>query len=84
MKETLKNIVEYNDNKISKSFAFFIQFLIVLSVITFSLETLPDLKPQTKTILNSIEIFCVVVFTFEYLARVYVADRKLKFVFSFF
>lgn len=84
MKQTIKNIVEYNDNKLSKSFAFFIQFLIVLSVITFSIETLPNLKPQTKTILNSIEIFCVVIFTAEYLARIYVADNKPKFIFSFF
>ncbi|MHA7843360.1 MAG: ion transporter [Winogradskyella sp.] len=34
--------------------------------------------------LNSIEVFCVVVFTAEYLARIYVADNKQKFVFSFF
>lgn len=84
MKDTIKSIVEYNDNKLSKSFAFFIQFLIVLSVITFSVETLPNLKPQTKAILNSIEVFCVVIFTAEYLARIYVADNKPKFIFSFF
>ncbi|WP_138434855.1 ion transporter [Winogradskyella algicola] len=84
MKDTIKNIVEYNDNMLSKSFALFIQFLIVLSVITFSVETLPNLKPQTQVILNSIEVFCVVVFTLEYLARIYVADNKPKFIFSFF
>ena len=84
MKDFIKNIVEYNDNKLSRGFAFFIQFLIVLSVITFSVETLPNLKPQTKTILNSIEVFCVVVFTIEYLARIYVAENKPKFIFSFF
>ena len=84
MKETVKSIVEYNDNRLSKSFAVFIQVLIVLSVITFSIETLPNLKPQTKVILNSIEIFCVIVFTLEYLARIYVADNKPKFIFSFF
>lgn len=84
MKETIKNIVEYNDNKLSKSFAIFIQFLIVFSVITFSIETLPSLRPQTRVVLNSIEVFCVSVFTLEYLARIYVADKKLKFIFSFF
>lgn len=84
MRDIIKSIVEYNENKLSKSFAFFIQFLIILSVVTFSLETLPDLKPQTKAILNSIELFCVIVFTAEYLARIYVSDRKLKFIFSFF
>lgn len=84
MKAYLKNLVELNDNKISKSFAYFIQFLIILSVITFSIETLPDLKAQTRVVLNAIEAFCVAVFTFEYLARIYVADSKPKFIFSFF
>ena len=84
MKAYLKNLVELNDNKISKSFAYFIQFLIILSVITFSIETLPDLKAQTRVVLNAIEAFCVAVFTFEYIARIYVADSKPKFIFSFF
>ena len=84
MKAYLKNLVELNDNKQSKRFAYFIQFLIVFSVITFSIETLPDLKPQTRVILNVIEAFCVIIFTFEYLARIYVADSKPKFIFSFF
>ena len=84
MKAYLKNLVELNDNRISKSFAYFIQFLIILSVITFSIETLPDLKPQTRVVLNAIEAFCVAVFTFEYIARIYVADSKPKFIFSFF
>jgi len=84
MKAYLKNLVELNDNKRSRRFAYFIQFLIIFSVITFSIETLPDLKPQTKVVLNSIEAFCVIIFTFEYLARIYVADSKPKFIFSFF
>ncbi|RED42242.1 voltage-gated potassium channel [Winogradskyella eximia] len=84
MKAYLKNLVELNDNKRSRRFAYFIQFLIIFSVITFSIETLPDLKPQTRVVLNAIEAFCVVIFTFEYLARIYVADSKPKFIFSFF
>jgi voltage-gated potassium channel len=84
MKAYIKSIVEYNNNRLSKSFALFIQFLIVLSVITFSIETIPNLKPQTRVILNSIEIFCVAIFTIEYIARIYVADKKFNFIFSFF
>jgi voltage-gated potassium channel len=84
MKNYLKDLVEPNSSKRSKRFAFFIQFLIILSVITFSIETLPHIKPQTKVILNSIELFCVIVFTFEYLSRIYVADSKPRFIFSFF
>lgn len=84
MKKRIKNIVEINDNKLSRYFAFFIQALILLSVVTFSIETIPNLKPQTRIILQSIEWFSVIVFTLEYLLRIYVADNKPKFIFSFF
>lgn len=84
MKERIKRIVEYNDSKVSKRFALFIQFLILLSIITFSIETLPKLEPQTRSLLNILEVCCVIIFTLEYLARIYVAEKKLKFMLSFF
>jgi len=84
MKEKIKSIVEINDNTPSRYFAFFIQALILVSIITFSVETIPNLKPETRTILYVIEVFSVSVFTLEYVLRIYVADSKSKFVFSFF
>lgn len=84
MREKIKSIVEINDNKLSRYFAFFIQALILISIVTFSIETIPNLKPQTKTILYVVEVFCVSVFTVEYVLRIYVADSKPKFMFSFF
>ena len=84
MKQRIKNIVEINDNRTSKVFAIFIQVLILVSIITCTLETIPDLKPQTRTILYVIEVFSVIVFTIEYLLRIYVSERKLKFIFSFY
>jgi len=84
MKQFLKSVVELNDNKLSRYFAFFIQALILVSVITFSMDTIPNLKPETKALLAVIEVFSVVVFTIEYVLRIYVADRKFRFIFSFF
>ena len=84
MKQYIKNIVEINDNNKSRVFSFFIQALILLSIITFSIDTMPNLRPQTRAILESLELICVVVFTVEYVLRIYVADSKPKFVFSFF
>jgi voltage-gated potassium channel len=84
MREFIKSFVEFNDNKLSRWFAFFIQALILLSLVTFSVETLPNLKPETRYLLRIIEIFCVVVFTVEYILRIYVADSKPRFIFSFF
>jgi voltage-gated potassium channel len=84
MKEYIKSIIELNDNRLSRIFGFFIQVLIIVSIFTFSAETTPDLKPQTRKILDSIELFCVIIFSIEYVLRIYVADKKLKFIFSFF
>ena len=84
MKEYIKGIVELNDTRLSRFFGFSIQLLIILSVVTFSIETIPDLKPRTRSILKFFELFCVIIFSIEYVLRVYVADKKLKFIFSFF
>ncbi len=84
MKHHIKSIVEINDNKKSRYFAFFIQALILISIITFSIETIPNLKPETRVTLQVIEWFSVIVFSFEYILRIYVADNKPKFIFSFF
>ena len=65
-------------------FNFFIQFLIIVSVINFSILTMPNLSVKTQKILNSIEIFSVSIFTVEYLLRFYSAKSRIKFFFSFF
>ncbi len=65
-------------------FNFFIQFLIIISVINFSILTLPNLSIKTQEIFNSIEVFCVSIFTVEYLLRFYAARSRVKFFFSFF
>lgn len=59
-----------------------IVFLILYSVICFSLETLPDLSPETIRFLRWSEIVVVGVFTLEYLYRIYLAEQRLKFIFS--
>jgi voltage-gated potassium channel len=81
---TLKRIVEQNDTRWGRVFDQSVQFLIVVSLITFSVETLPDLSQASRDFLRYAEVFTVLVFTAEYLLRLYVADRKLSFIFSFF
>ena len=79
----LREIVIENETKKGRRFDYFIQALILLSLITFSVETLPDLSPQTRKILTWIEYFTVIVFTIEYLLRIMLVKKKLKFIFSF-
>lgn len=80
----IKQIIEQNDTKVGRIVDLFIQFLIVLSIVSFSIETLPDLKENTKHILKLIEIITVIIFTIEYLLRLIVADKKVRYIFSFY
>lgn len=80
----LKDVVERNDTRAGRLFDIAIQLLIVISLISFSVETLPDLAPAMQSFLRYTEIACVAAFTVEYLLRIVVAERPLGFVFSFF
>ena len=82
--ETLKRTIEENDTRAGRIFDVVIQTLIVVSLATFSIETLPDLDAETRRWLHYVEATTVALFTLEYLLRIFVAERKLKFVFSFF
>ncbi len=84
IKSYLKNLVDINDNRDSKIFDICIQILIILSIIAFSIETIPDLEPNIIIFLNQFEIFSIVIFSIEYLIRIYTADKKLTYVFSFY
>ncbi len=80
----LKQIVEETDNRAGKSFDAFIQSMVVLSLVAFSVETLPNLSPRLTKWLHWFEILSVAVFTAEYLLRVLVATPRSKYIFSFF
>lgn len=72
------------DTKTGRRFALFIQILIVLSLVSFSIETLPNLSTGVKKALYYFEVFCIVVFSIEYLLRLFYAPKKLGYIFSFY
>ena len=63
---TIKQIIEESDTTAGKAFDLFTQTLIVLSLVSFSIETIPDLSENTKRILRVSEIIIVIIFTIEY------------------
>jgi voltage-gated potassium channel len=84
MKEKIRLIIEDNSTKSGRIFDIFIQVLILFSLIIFSIETLPDISSQTKEILSIIEMITVAIFSTEYILRVIVAKKPLKYIFSFY
>ena len=80
----LRQLIEQSDTRIGRAFDLFIQTLIVLSLITFSIETLPNLSASTQTWLRRFEVFSVIIFSLEYALRVFVSKPKRSYVLSFF
>lgn len=80
----IRRMIEDTDCWQGKAFDTFIQTMVVLSLVAFSIETLPDLTPRQIALLNAFELFCIVVFTLEYLMRAVVSKPWTKYVFSFF
>ncbi len=80
----IKSIVEKTETVAGRTFDYFIQVLIVISIITFSIETLPNLDVTTKRYLDTAEAVIVSIFLIEYILRLYVSDRKIKYIFSFY
>ncbi|MEN8786272.1 MAG: ion transporter [Flavobacteriales bacterium] len=56
----------------------------LISLISFAIETLPNNSEETKKVLFLIELISVIIFSVEYLLRVYSAKSPLKYIFSFF
>lgn len=84
LKSRLAGVLDQRQSRTGYYVQIFIQVLIILSVISFTVETLPDLDPTLLRYLHYFEVFAIVIFTIEYLLRLYLAEKKLKFVFSFF
>lgn len=80
----LNQIIEDNDTKAGRIFDMFIQGLIILSLISFTIETLPNLSEWARKAFWVAEVVTVVIFTIEYLLRLFFSDKKWKFIFSFY
>ena len=83
-KEYLRKIVYENDFREGKYFDYSIQILIVLSLLTFSLETVPNLNHKILRGLAYFEIFSIIIFTIEYCFRIFLSKKKLKYILSFY
>lgn len=80
----LRTVINDNSTKSGKVFDYIIQLLILMSLVAFALETLPDNSPEFINLLYNFEILCIVVFSVEYFLRIYVSKKTLNYIFSFY
>lgn len=84
IRDELRIIVEENKTQRGRYFDNFIQILILISLVSFAFETLPDNSEVTKRVLWYIEVVSVILFTIEYLLRIYVSRKPFNYIFSFY
>src|SRR5690554_7132811 len=84
MRAKLRNIIEDNTTKKGRIFDYVIEFLIFISLTAYAIETLPDNSATTILVLHWIETISVIIFTIEYVLRIYVAKKTFKYIFSFY
>ena len=78
----LFNIVQKSDTKQGKIFDAVVIALILYSIFTLTIETLPSLDNRLVTFLGISEIVITVLFTIEYMLRLISSEKKLGYVFS--
>lgn len=94
MKLKLYNLLENERSRANVIFETFIVTLIILNVVSIGIDTLRKVDPGLRFILNFFEAFSIVIFSIEYILRIYISDlthpagnkfkSRLRFIFSFF
>lgn len=84
MKEKLRLLIDDNSTRKGRIFDYSIQFLIIASLVAFAIETLPNNNEATLDALNAFEVFCVMIFTAEYLLRIFIAKNPWRYIISFY
>lgn len=80
----MHEIIFEAETPLGKWFDIVLMFLIILSVMAVAIESLPGLSKRTQDALYILEWILTIFFTFEYIMRLYVVYRPIKYATSFY
>ena len=84
LRQKLKTIIFGTETKAGKVFDEVLIAIIVLSIITVFLESVSSYRDQYGNILQVVEWFFTIIFTIEYLLRIYCVRLPSSYVYSFY
>jgi len=84
IKAKLREIIFGYDTPAGKMFDVILIFAIIGSLIVVMLDSVANIHQNFEVGLNALEWFFTVIFTIEYIARIYSSDKPLKYIFSFY
>ena len=80
----LQKLVDDPDRGHGRIFAWFIQLVIIVSIIDFTVETIPSISPDLRSILWKVEVASIAIFSFELLLRLCFSKKGFRYAFTFF
>jgi len=84
LKKKLRDIIFETDTPAGKGFDVALIFFILFSVALVMVDSIPDVQEQWRMWLLAGEWLITVLFTVEYLLRLFVVENRRRYVFSFF
>lgn len=81
-REKLNHIVFGTDTRAGKLFDVILLWIILLSVIVVMLESVPELDARFDLEFGVLEWVLTIVFTIEYVLRIWISPKPLKYIFS--
>jgi voltage-gated potassium channel len=84
LKNKLHKIVFEADTKAGKLFDEILIVLIILSLIIIMIDSIPNQSVKLETFLILLEWFFTIIFTLEYFLRIYLTNKPLKYILSFY
>jgi voltage-gated potassium channel len=82
-REKIHNIIFKTNTLSGRRFDIVLLWAILISVATVVFDSIPKLEPQQKIILYSLEWFFTILFTLEYIVRIWTHQKRSSYIFSF-
>ena len=83
IREKLYKIVFETDTKAGRNFDIFLLWIILSSVVLVMLDSVPSYHLQFKQIFISLEWILTIIFTLEYIIRIFISPKPIRYIFSF-
>lgn len=77
-------IIFRSDTPAGRLFDLFLLFLILLSIFSVALESVSEFRKNYITYIHIVEWTCTILFTLEYILRIYAINRPKQYIFSFY
>lgn len=84
LKERLYDIIFNDDTPVSRGFDIALIFVIIIAVIAVIMESVPSFREKHFNFLHNTEWVITVIFTLEYIARIWTHPKPFRYIFSFY